>query len=405
LKKITILVSVLLATLIIFTACSAPQSKDTASAGAKPSVSPAPTPGTSGSASPTASSADDSTAIGEIDGQKVILGDLKKWALIAGNFSGTEGAEDSKTLLDDYMSYLAENKELESKGYLKLTADETAAAEKKVSDDFSNIEQSYGITEEDILSQLGVTKDEIISYYKFLAAETKAKPVILGVLTPTEDQIKAKYDSYVADDKESVESAPTAYTDNTNGGITTYYVPEGVRMVRRIFIPVDETMAGAIGTLRGTYDSQADMLRDKGLADIKAVADEALAAIKNGKMKFSDALTKYSKDTKMGKEGYAVIKDSGDMGEEFTKAALALKKVGDISGLISSDEGYQILEYTSDKAPGPVKYDDVKDEIVSDLQEAQMEDAWTKKLNEWKTTAHKVTPDYDAMPSLDTLFQ
>lgn len=379
-KKTALVISVLLVIMMIFTACGKPQTKDTASAGAVPSPSVS----------------EDKVVIGQMDGQPVYLKDLAKWYYMA-SYYGTETGEDNNTILDDYMSYLVEKKELQSKGYMNLTADEVKTAESNASGFLADLEQYFYASEDDVLSQyLQVTKEEFTDYFKLLVAEGKAKKDVVGDKTPTDDQIKAKYDENVASDKESMDSDPTVYISNIYNGTNSYYVPAGVRMVKRILIPMDETMEGAIGALRdGGYNDQAVILRNAGLKDIEATAKEALSAAQSD---FNQALTKYGKDSDMSDKGYPVVTGATDMGEEFTSAAMALAKIGDVSGLVASDEGYEILQYTSDKAQGPVSLDEVKEAISADLKDSLEQDAWNNQLTKWKT-AHNVTADYSAMPS------
>lgn len=391
-RKIMILLSTVMVLIMILSACGTPQSKDKASAGAVPSASASP----SASGSSEAAS-ENNPVVAEIDGQSVYFADLLKWYIMS-YYANLETSSDTNAILDDYMSYKVENAEFQTKGYLNLSPDDITAAQKNVSDFLTGIEQQSEVTEDQVLSQMGVTKDELTDFYKFQLAEANAKKALTSGQTPTDDQIKTQYDTNVANDKKGMDADPTVYTSDVISGSTVYYVPAGVRMVKRILIPLDSDTTGAIQSLRGQYDKQADVLLNDGLSKIQSTANEAYNAIKTGKMTFDQALAQYGKDTDMSADGYPVVKGASDLGDTFTAKALALSKVGDISDLFSTDDGYQIIQYTADKAQGPVSLDDVKDEISSTLMESQQGDAWTKMVAQWKTD-HKVTCNYDAMPA------
>jgi parvulin-like peptidyl-prolyl isomerase len=151
---------------------------------------------------------------------------------------------------------------------------------------------------------------------------------------------------------------------------------------------MDDQMSSAISVLRDEgYDDAAQVLQDKALSDIKAKANEVLAKIKSGELTFEQATEQYNEDTGMTDEGYPVVADNTSYVEAFTDAAMGLKKVGDMTDLVASDYGYHIIEYYKDQTPGAVAYEDVKDEIQSELESSKQTEAWNAKLDEWEAAA------------------
>jgi len=378
-KKITVLICALTAGVMLLAACGKPQAKDNASAGAQPNPS----------------SSDDMTVIAEMDGQPVYMKDFNKWFNLVSTI-GAETANDGQTALDDYLTYKVTYTELQSKGYMNLTADQISEAQGEVADGLGSYEEQSGLTEQEALADLGFSKDELTDEYKFLTAQDAAKTSILGDVKPTEDQIKTQYDTNVSDDKTAMDADPTQYVTNVADGTTVYYVPAGVRMVKRILIGLDDATVGAIQTLRDAgYDTQADFVLNDGLSKIKDKADALASQITSGQLTFDQALEQYP-DKNMSAEGYPVVTGSTVHGDVFTQKAMALANIGDKSDMFTTDEGYQIIQYVSDKPQGSVNYDDVKDQITSDLQQDVTDTAWQAQVDQWKTD-HKVTPHYETM--------
>lgn|GEM_PF-7080241 len=368
----------LLAAVMLLASCGAPQPKDTAD--------------TATTGAPPSSSADNKL-VAEIDGQKYYYSDFEKWYKLMGSES-----DDPREILDEFINYEVELLELKAKGYLNLTSEEITKAQQ----DAQNILTSYAnenqMTEEQALSMVGITKDELVELYKFNTAETNAIKAIIGSVMPPEDKIKEQYDKNVKDDKETMENDPATYTYYANLGETVYFTPAGIRAVKRILIPIDATSTDAIQLLReNSYDEQADILRDFELKKIEAEAGKAADALKSKKITFDQALEQY-KDTDMPEKGYLVAAESDDLGADFTKKAMALSKVGDVSELFYTDEGYQIIQYVADKPQGPVNYDDVRDEIIEQLMSTLQDEAWSKQIQQWKS-AHNIIAYYDAMPT------
>jgi len=363
---------------MLLASCGAPQPKDTAD--------------TATTGAPPSSSADNKL-VAEIDGQKYYYSDFEKWYKLMGSES-----DDPREILDEFINYEVELLELKAKGYLNLTSEEITKAQQ----DAQNILTSYAnenqMTEEQALSMVGITKDELVELYKFNTAETNAIKAIIGSVMPPEDKIKEQYDKNVKDDKETMENDPATYTYYANLGETVYFTPAGIRAVKRILIPIDATSTDAIQLLReNSYDEQADILRDFELKKIEAEAGKAADALKSKKITFDQALEQY-KDTDMPEKGYLVAAESDDLGADFTKKAMALSKVGDVSELFYTDEGYQIIQYVADKPQGPVNYDDVRDEIIEQLMSTLQDEAWSKQIQQWKS-AHNIIAYYDAMPT------
>jgi peptidyl-prolyl cis-trans isomerase D len=99
------------------------------------------------------------------------------------------------------------------------------------------------------------------------------------------------------------------------------------------------------------------------------MATEILKKAQEKPGQFSALIKQYSTDEKTAQNGGIVdffIKGSRD--PEFEKAAFRLKEVGDISPLIKTKDGYEILQLVERIAGGEKSFESVKDEIVASLR-------------------------------------
>ena len=116
----------------------------------------------------------------------------------------------------------------------------------------------------------------------------------------------------------------------------------------------------------------------------KATAEKILAQLKNG-ADFATLAKKYSQDTgtkdKGGDLGWF---SRGQMVKEFEDAAFALKKIGDISGIVKTPYGYHIIKLTGRKPAHTPTLDEVKDKVRQDyIQETK-----NKRFSDWYKTVY-----------------
>ena len=324
-------------------------------------------------------------------------------------------SSDADFYKEDVVSRLVYEKVLKKKlteeGYMNLTAEQNARAEQEATESFkAYIESSYFDEIQDMLGndytdaqydaavekvmqehlqeeldKAGMTWEELLDSYRLPIAEEAARAELTADAVPTEDEVKKRYDEYVAADKADMEEDPTVYESAVMDGTTIYYyVPGGLRLIKHVLIKIDEETSDAVALLRDNgFDAQADLLLESALADIQAKADEVLAKIQSGEMMFDEAVAQYNEDPGMPEGGYPVSKDSASYMEAFVTGAYALANVGDISGLVATDYGYHILLYAGDTVAGPVPYENVKDEIYETLKATLQSERWNEITDEW----------------------
>ncbi|MBN2880299.1 MAG: peptidylprolyl isomerase [Clostridia bacterium] len=210
-------------------------------------------------------------------------------------------------------------------------------------------------------------------------------------VAPTEDAVKAEFDTMVANQKATYDGNPAAFLDEVDSLSFSVYVPDGIRYVRHILIKIDEETFNEISAFLNSGDqASADALLEEALAEIKPKADEVLAMLDAGEITFTEAIAEYGEDPGMEyyPEGYQVCEGYEGYVPEFTDGSMALENVGDYSGLVSTMYGYHIIEYFT-KVPSEVAaYEDVHDSIYSYLVDSNRSQKWLEFLTIWPQELH-----------------
>ena len=316
--------------------------------------------------------------------------------------------------LDELINDEVRTQKMGELGYLTLTEQDEIQAEadmvdylvsyieaNAMSDVLVTLEAGY--TEEELeaakvayvdtlLEDNGIDRTQFLAVFEDGVMNRKAVEAEQGAIVPTEEEIRAKYDEYVAAHKEAIDADATSYVTNENGGVEMYYTPEGVRRVRQVLILMDEETVNAIALLRQQgYTASADTLRQQGLAAIQTEADGVLGKLQSGELTFDEAIAQYNDDKGAPFEGYPVMAGSDAYMTEFTEAAMALDAVGSYTTLVATDYGYHIIEYYADVPAGAISYDSVKEEIAEVLEDTITDEAWSALLEQWKGKANIVT--------------
>ena len=89
--------------------------------------------------------------------------------------------------------------------------------------------------------------------------------------------------------------------------------------------------------------------------------------------------------------GYPVCADDTNYVDEFTTAAMALAKVGDVSEPFQTQYGIHIVKYVSDITEGAVPLDEVKDTVSAEVLKTKQDDLYQTTLDQWITEANAKT--------------
>ena len=204
-----------------------------------------------------------------------------------------------------------------------------------------------------------------------------------NIAEPTGEEIQARYDKELAADKEAYEKDPSQY--NTDESYYSYYgnlkplvAPAGLYYVKHILIKNAEN---------------AD--EDKKDRDYKALAQEVLDKVNAGE-DFEALMKEYNEDPGMDSkpDGYIVGETFENVYDEaFQKAAAALKKEGDVSGLVEGTYGIHIIKRYKDVSTDVVPLEDVKDDIKNLIMSEKKDEMYDQLMEQWKSELDVVTYD------------
>jgi len=297
------------------------------------------------------------------------------------------------------------------------------------------------------LEATGYSMERALKDARETVLSDKLRAEIIKDVTVTDEEIQADYDSKVEADKTTYETSAGTWATAANRGTTLYYTPAGVRFVKQILVKFkeeDQTKINAanekvtaaqsdidaaqakIDAAQETLDNEnateedkaaaqtakteaegektgaeealaaaqkeADDALEAAFANIDADADGILAELENG-ADWDTLMADRTQDPGMqsgitAERGYAVTADMTGFDPAFVTAAMALEKVGDVSGKTRGDTyGYYIIKYVGDSAEGPIALDEVKESIRSSLQSSKETTTYNDTIQAWVDAA------------------
>ena len=242
----------------------------------------------------------------------------------------------------------------------------------------------------------------------------------------TEEEIRAFYDEAVENDRAASEANPQDVEDYVQQGKTVYYMPEGCRYIKHVFLrPDDEALSAmtdaqtAIGDLEDeiasienstadTEDVQVSLEAKKAELETAKTAlqaaqdavwenvgedlDKVKAAMGEGQS-FDEIISAYSDDNQHGLEsvtrnGYLVYRESQKWDKEFLNHANALENVGDYSEPFLGSMGVHVLQYANECVPGPIDYESVREQVAEMALARKKTETLASAANEWLEAAN-----------------
>ena len=119
----------------------------------------------------------------------------------------------------------------------------------------------------------GVTVETVTADERDKLCMAKLRSSVMSGASITEDDVLAYYNGLVAEEKATYEANPEQFATNVNNGISTYYRPEGYRMVKQILIGYsDEDTALLTGLAQKKNDARSNIAS---LTDVLSTRDPA----------------------------------------------------------------------------------------------------------------------------------
>ena len=251
---------------------------------------------------------------------------------------------------------------------------------------------------ETALAQQGLTLQDVVDEARDQVILHKMQAAVLGsvVVTPkdVEDEFRRKYEKlkiqYVAfpaakfrDQAKPSDEEVRAYYDKNKASFA-----QPAKMAYQVIVLDQDKVAATINVtdeqLRAAYSNALDnfrmpervharhiLLKTDGKSDaekkaLKAKAEDLVKQLKNG-ADFAELAKKYSEDGSKDQGGDLGWFTHGQMVAEFDSAAFALKPK-EISGVVTSQFGYHIIQ-TLEKDPAKLKpFEEVKDELAKEVR-------------------------------------
>lgn len=306
-------------------------------------------------------------------------------------------------LSDEDIAKAAENKDAAVEEYFMMYYEPQVIAELEE----GYTQDEYDVKKEEymkiLFESISATDEELLELYKneLILTNAKADLILEEDLIPTDEFLLSKFDEFLQSDQELLEDNPDEYVSYVlNAGYTVFYTPEGVRNIKQVLISFPEENQAAIYEANTSGDEAAiNLAVEEAQATIQEQAESVLAMLNSGEITIDQAVADYNEDPGMLTyvDGYPVSAGNTVFVPSFTEGAMALENIGDISGLVLSDFGYHILEYSSDLEAGPIEYSDaVKEEIRVSIIEYMPEIAWENIVLEWSDD-YEIEYNYDAV--------
>lgn len=294
------------------------------------------------------------------------------------------------------------------------------------------------------LENTGYTMETALEDARETALQEKLRQEVIKDVAVTEEEIKADYDSKVESARSTYENNAGSWATAANGGTSPlYYTPAGVRYVKQILVKfleddqavIDEAntkvtdaqtavtaaearvndaqailddaeasaedKTAAEGDLNGAKEelekAQSDLTAaqaevtaatEAAFVNIDSAADEILAQIAEG-ADWDTLMAEKTEDPGMqsgatAERGYAVSADMTSFDSAFVQAAMALEKIGDVSGKVKgSSYGYYIIKYVGDAVEGPIDLEEVRETISSSLLSTKQDSTYTETIQKW----------------------
>ncbi len=228
------------------------------------------------------------------------------------------------------------------------------------------------ITQDDLYEAMKTTYgNEVVQQLTF-------EKILEDKYTVTEKEVNAEYKKYEEQYGDSFES--TLASSN----LTKTSFKENIKYNLLVQKATEANMDVSDSTLKKYYKTwQPDITVRHILVADEATAKEVQTKLKNGE-KFTDLAKEYSTDTSTSSNGGLLDPfGTGEMDEAFEKAAYALEKTDDVSGIVKTSYGYHLIQlvkktdkttYAKDKAKVKEAY------IQSQLTSENMTAALKKEL-------------------------
>ncbi|MCR1934861.1 peptidylprolyl isomerase [Clostridium tepidum] len=216
-------------------------------------------------------------------------------------------------------------------------------------------------------------------------------------VVPKEDELNKEVDKYINGIKSAYKDNEKKYEEDLkSSGFTEKMIKDSYKnqiIISKVQIEVTKDIKVEDKDAKKYYDENQYMFTEKpntmNVSHILVKTEDEAKKVKkrlDAKEDFAKVAKEVSQDPgskeKGGLLGDVNYNDS-QLDPTFMKAAMALKE-GAVSNPVHTQFGYHIIKVNSKKEYPVKKYDAVKEDIKKQLKSEKQQEAYTKKIEEWK---------------------
>jgi len=294
------------------------------------------------------------------------------YASMLASFGG-DGTVDANAVMestiDTIVTSLVTSQKSTELGFDKLTEEDEAQiranAEKQYAEELEYVKSTYlsGFegTEEELNAEAlkyaetsGMTVETLTVNERSSFISQRLRASVTDGITIASDDIQAKLDALITDEKETYAATPAVFGSSHNLGQVTYYTPAGYRTISVIELkkPTEE-----------------------GAEDTAKTEIEALSA----RIAAGEAFDKLSDAVK----SYAVCAQSTDLDSAIVEAAMALTAAGDVSAVVETENGYALVRYDAEMAESMATLEEVGDDLYDTVLKEAQDAAYNAAVEGW----------------------
>ena len=276
--------------------------------------------------------------------------------------------------------------ETKAKEALGMTDDTTSSETEISDDDKAKLLEKEKELFRDYVSGFGLTEEVFLKWQTNTFIQKKVLEYVYKDIVITDEQV----DEYVT---KLIDEAKKAYKENVSSyerdsEYQKVWLPEGSRNIKYICIKLNPSDSAALSAARNESGADIDSInkqRDEKLEEIKSKAEAALKKATEG-TDFDAVIKEYSSDYSETTEGDTtlIINGTTAMYDVLYEELYKLEKPGDISGLIPTDRGYYILQYTSDAVITDKEIAEYKAKVKETLTANEQEETANSAIEQWR---------------------
>ena len=276
--------------------------------------------------------------------------------------------------------------ETQAKEALGMTEDTTSSETEISDDDKAKLLEKEKELFRDYVSGFGLTEEVFLKWQTNTFIQKKVLEYVYKDIVITDEQV----DEYVT---KLIDEAKKAYKENVSSyerdsEYQKVWLPEGSRNIKYICIKLNPSDSAELSAARNESGADIDSInkqRDEKLEEIKSKAEAALKKATEG-TDFDAVIKEYSSDYSETTEGDTtlIINGTTAMYDVLYDELYKLEKPGDISGLIPTDRGYYIIQYTSDAVLTDKEIAEYKTEVKETLTANEQEETANSAIEQWR---------------------